>query len=231
MRILLYMQPNRETSRFQSYLRKGYIETDKALLNDQHMGEVVLNIYDAVIVDRDCCDSYEVIRGLRQKNASIPIVLFSGALRPEEHIRYLELGIDYRLIRPFEWREALCCMRMLGGRGAKEAAALPALGNVQLMEGVLRNAENGLQETLRLKEQQLLEVFFQNPRQIVSRDVLIEHAWGIESKAEYNQLEVYISFLRKKLKQLNANVCIRTSRGIGYSMVLRAEEELADETM
>ena len=218
----MFMPPTRETARFQAYLRKGYIETDQAPLHDQPTSEVILSIYDAVVVDRDCCDSAAVIHHLRQRNASIPIVLLCHALRAEEHIRYLEMGIDYRFVRPFEWREVVCCLRMLVRRKTAEAALPPVLGNVQLLEGLLRNADNGMQETLRLKEQQLLEMLFQNSGQIISRDGLIEHAWGLESRAEYNQLEVYISFIRKKLRRLNANVCIRTSRGIGYSLILCA---------
>jgi len=219
------MHANRENCRFQAYLRKGYIESDRAQPGEQNPGEVILHHYDAVVVDRDCCDSYSVIRNLRQKDAAIPIIVLYNALSPEEHIRYLELGIDYRFAKPFEWREMLCCLRMLFRRRAAETAVPPAIGNIQLLEGSIRNVESGRQETLRLKEHQLLEVFFKNSRQIVSRDVLIEHAWGLESKAEYNQLEVYISFLRKKLRHLNANVCIRTSRGIGYSMILHSDED------
>ena len=69
---------------------------------------------------------------------------------------------------------------------------------------------------LSLKEYQIMEIFMSNPKQIVSKEFFIEKIWGYESDVEYNNIEVYISFLRKKLQSIHANISIKTARGIGY---------------
>ena len=84
---------------------------------------------------------------------------------------------------------------------------------------------NGESIKLSLKEFQIIELLFDNPKQIIKKEVIIEKIWGGDSDAEYNNVEVYISFLRKKIEQLKVSVQIRTSRGIGYSLEEKPESK------
>ena len=82
----------------------------------------------------------------------------------------------------------------------------------------LKNTENGQDVRLGAKEYQLMELFLRNPGQILSKETMQERVWGLESEAEYNNLEVYVSFLRKKLGFIGSRVKIRATRGLGYSL-------------
>ena len=82
----------------------------------------------------------------------------------------------------------------------------------------LKNTENGQEVRLGAKEFQLMEIFLRNPAQILPRESLQERVWGLDSDAEYNSLEVYVSFLRKKLGFIGSRMKIRATRGVGYSL-------------
>ena len=82
----------------------------------------------------------------------------------------------------------------------------------------LKNTGNGQEVRLGAKEYQLMELFLRNPAQILSRETLVERVWGLESDAEYNNLEVYMSFLRKKLSFIGSRMKLKASRGLGYSL-------------
>lgn len=223
MKILLLMQKDQQSSKLQCYLRKEHVESDVAPFDQNSDEELFLDIYDAVVIDGDCCNGHEAIVYLRKNDSLIPVVILCSHLQPEDHIRYLNNGIDYRFEKPYEWKELLCCLRALVRRKMTSSAIHPVHGNIELREGVIRNVESGEQESLSLKEQQLMELFFKNSKQILNKELLIERTWGFDSKAEYNHLEVYISFLRKKLQRVNASIQILTARGIGYSLSLRTD--------
>jgi DNA-binding response OmpR family regulator len=95
-----------------------------------------------------------------------------------------------------------------------------AAGDVELSEGEgkLKCARTGKEIKLGAKEYQLMEFFLRNPGQILPRETIQERIWGYDSEAEYNNLEVYVSFLRKKLSFLGSTVRLKAARGMGYSL-------------
>ena len=93
-------------------------------------------------------------------------------------------------------------------------------GDIELdkKSGKLRNTSNAQEIRLGAKEYQLMELFLRNPAQILEKETIQERVWGLDSEAEYNSLEVYVSFLRKKLSFLGSRTVIRATRGVGYSL-------------
>ena len=85
-------------------------------------------------------------------------------------------------------------------------------------DGKLKNTENGQDVKLGAKEYQLMELFLRNPGRILSKETMHERVWGLESDAEYNNLEVYVSFLRKKLAFIGSRMKIKATRGVGYAL-------------
>jgi DNA-binding response OmpR family regulator len=85
-------------------------------------------------------------------------------------------------------------------------------------DGKLKNINKGQEVKLGAKEYQLMEIFLRNPAQILTKETLQDRVWGLESDAEYNNLEVYVSFLRKKMSFIGSRVKIKATRGVGYSL-------------
>ena len=117
-------------------------------------------------------------------------------------------------------RELLACLHTITRRKTDAPKMELAFGDISLdrQTGSLRCSSTGKEIKLGAKEYQLLEVFLRNPRQIMGKDLLTDRVWGYDSEAEYNNLEVYISFVRKKLTFVGSGVKIKTTRGLGYSL-------------
>jgi len=116
--------------------------------------------------------------------------------------------------------ELLACLRTITRRRDTVPMEELVFGDAELLgrEGKLLCRETGQSVKLGVKELQLLELLFCNPGQILSKETLIERVWGFESDAEYNNLEVYFSFIRKKLTFVGSRIKIKASRGLGYSL-------------
>ena len=116
--------------------------------------------------------------------------------------------------------ELIACLRAITRQGDGKPVMALSYGGVSLSEkdARLQCDLSGQSVKLGAKEYQLMELFLRNPGQILPKETLIERVWGYESDAEYNNLEVYVSFLRKKLTFIGAQVKIRASRGLGYSL-------------
>jgi len=138
----------------------------------------------------------------------------------QDRVRGLQGGADYYLPKPFQMEELVACLRAITRRGDGAPVMALSYGGVSLSEKDARLMCEATGESVKLgaKEYQLMELFLRNPGQILPKETLIERVWGYESDAEYNNLEVYVSFLRKKLTFIGAGVKIKASRGLGYSL-------------
>ena len=160
-----------------------------------------------------------MLRELRGQKVSTPVLMLTGG-GVEDRVQGLESGADYYLPKPFETEELMACLKVITRRAEVSPRLTTGAGDLELLQGQgkLRCTATGKEIALSAKEYQMMELFLRNPGQILPKETIFERVWGIDSEAEYNSLEVYMSFLRKKLDFLGSAVRVKTSRGLGYSI-------------
>lgn len=178
--------------------------------------------YDAIILDvmLPGMDGFTVLKEIRKQGIHTPVLMLTARGDLEDRVRGLDYGADYYLPKPFEKEELIACLRAITRRKEDVVISELSFGDVRLSEkdGSLACTVSGESVRLGAKEYQMMELFIRNPRQILSKEIIIERIWGLDSEAEYNSREVYVSFLRKKLGFIGAKVTIKTTRGLGYSL-------------
>ena len=176
--------------------------------------------YDVIILDimMPKMSGIEVLDQLRAQGIHTPILMLTAKSQIEDRIFGLDKGADDYLSKPFAMGELLARVRAMSRRKSEFTPNLITIGNISL------NTENyelsNDKSSLRLgnKEFQMLEMLMTNPKRMISTQQFMERIWGYDAEAEINVVWVYISYLRKKLASLEANVKIKAVRGIGYSL-------------
>ena len=168
-------------------------------------------------------NGFQVARTLRKERNGIAILMLTAKSDILDRVEGLDSGADYYLTKPFDKRELLACINALLRRQGKEVNQI-SFGNIalDLDSSELICGEN----TIRLssKEFQMMKLLLSEGKNNITKNTFLEKIWGYESDATENNVEVYIGFLRKKLKSLSSNISIVASRGLGYHL----EEEKHD---
>ncbi|WP_108849467.1 response regulator transcription factor [Clostridium drakei] len=176
--------------------------------------------YDVIILDimMPKMNGLETLENLRKKGIHTPILMLTAKAEIEDRIVGLDAGADDYLSKPFAMGELLARVRAMTRRKSEFTPNLIKIGNISL------NKENyelsNKKSSLRLgnKEFQMLEMLMSNPKCLISTEQFMERIWGYDAEAEINVVWVYISYLRKKLASLNANIKIKAGRGVGYKL-------------
>ena len=222
MRVLLVEDDRRLSAAVCKLLEKERIAVDPVYDGNDGLDWALGEEYDAVILDvmLPGMDGFSVLRELRKEKVSAPVLMLTARASLEDRLTGLDSGADYYLPKPFESAELVSCLRAITRRGNRAPVMSLSCGDISLdqKDGKLRNTETGRDVKLGAKEFQLMEIFLRNPAQILPRETLQERVWGLDSDAEYNSLEVYVSFLRKKLGFIGSRMKIRATRGVGYSL-------------
>jgi DNA-binding response OmpR family regulator len=158
----------------------------------------------------------EFFKNLRKEKISTPILMLTAKDEIDDKVFGLDLGADDYMTKPFSTSELLARIRALSRRKGEVIDEELEYKDIvlKMKRNELVSGENKVK--LSLKEFKIMEFFMNNPEQIITKERLIDKIWGDDSDAEYNNVEVYISFLRKKLQFINAKTQIKTSRGSGY---------------
>ncbi|MCH3965831.1 MAG: response regulator transcription factor [Clostridium sp.] len=222
MRLLLIEDEIMLSDALAYILRKNNYNVDVANdgIEGQEMAET--EIYDIIILDRMLPgkDGLDILKGLRKKGIEIPVIILTAMDSVENRVEGLDNGADDYLIKPFSKEELLARIRALGRRNMNYIQD----GNIKLnsllfdpLKGEIEYNENKVKLTS--KESQLLELLARNKNQVITRDQILDRVWGIDSDIEMNNnIEVYFSHLRKKLKCIKSGVVIETVRGVGYCL-------------
>ncbi|MEB3102454.1 response regulator transcription factor [Ferviditalea candida] len=181
---------------------------------------------DLVILDimMPGIDGWEVCRRIREAGSSVPILMLTAKDDVRDRVKGLDLGADDYLVKPFALEELLARVRALLRRSTemKEAPDHKLIFEDLTMDLDTREVfRDGKRIDLTTKEFELLHLFLQNPKRVLSRDIIMEKIWGYDYSGESNVLEVYIALLRQKTEEHGGNRMIQTVRGAGY--VLRGE--------
>ena len=184
-----------------------------------------LGVYDLLILDvmMPKLDGFQLARQVRAKRCGTPILMLTARSELEDRIEGLNAGADYYLTKPFENAEFLACVRSLLRRQSEIVSERLTFGDLtlDLSTSTLECGDRSIR--LSSKELEIMQILFQNGGRIVSKETLLLKAWGYDSGAEDNHVEVYISFLRKKLTLLSSGVSIATVRRLGYHLEERMQ--------
>ncbi len=202
-------------------LKRNMYSVDTAYDGISGLDNALTGVYDCILLDimLPGMDGMEVLRRLRSEKVSTPILLLTARSEVDDKINGLDCGADDYLTKPFVTGELLARVRALTRRKGEiideNRVEFNGLG---LHKNTCSISYGGSDVKLSLKEYQIMELLIANPHQILPKERIIEKIWGYESDIEYNNIEVYISFLRKKISVISAPVQIKTARGIGYSL-------------
>ena len=220
MRVLIVEDETRLAATLKDMLEMDGYTADVRHDGESGLDEALSNIYDVCILDvmLPKLDGFEVLRRLRAAKSGLPVLLLTARSEVTDRVRGLDSGADYYLTKPFEPKELLACIRALTRRQ-------PEIRETGVMEyGDLTLDKNGFtlhcgERNLRLskKEYDLMELLMLNREMVLTKETILLKIWGYESGDE-NSVEVYISFLRRKLSHLRSSVRIQTIRMAGYRL-------------
>lgn len=183
------------------------------------LDNALTGVYDCIILDimLPGMNGIEILKNIRREKISTPVLLLTARSEVEDKINGLDCGADDYLTKPFVTGELLARVRALTRRKGEFADENKlSYSGLELNKNSCSIGCGGNDVKLSLKEYQIMELLMTNPKQILPKERIIEKIWGYDSDVEYNNIEVYISFLRKKLSVISAPIQIKTARGIGY---------------
>lgn len=220
MRILLVEDEIHLAQALTEILKKNQYAADAVYDGKSGLEYALSGVYDLIILDimLPKMSGIEILKNLRAEKMSVPVLMLTAKDEIEDKVAGLDYGADDYMTKPFSTDELLARVRALLRRKGEVVDDEVVFGDIslKLKKNELVCGEN--QVKLSLKEFQILELMMYNPDQILTKERIIDKIWGGDSDAEYNNVEVYISFLRKKLQFLGAKTEIKTVRGVGYSL-------------
>ncbi len=223
MRLLLAEDERSLSRAVCAILEKNNYAVDAAYDGVEALDYLESGNYDGVILDimMPKMDGLTVLKTLRARGNLIPVLLLTAKSEIDDKVTGLDAGANDYLTKPFAGKELLARIRaMLRVQTAQPDVRL-TVGNITLDRSTYEVSSPDGRFRLAGKEYQMLEMFMANPRQLISAERFMEKIWGYDSEAEINVVWVYISYLRKKLTALNANVQIKATRGAGYSLEVK----------
>ena len=225
MKILLVEDEKRMSEALCEILMQEKYDTDAFLDGISGLDAARSGIYDLLILDvmLPGINGFEIARTVRREGIQTPILMLTARSDTDDKVSGLDSGADDYLTKPFETKELLARVRALLRRNnilKTDDTGNLVSGDLKLdrNRSMLINTENGMDVRLSEKELHIMEIFLANEGTIVGKEQLAIKIWGFENEAEYNNVEVYISFTRKKLQFLASMMEIKALRGLGYEL-------------
>lgn len=220
MRILVVEDEKRLASTLADMLGQENYLVDLAYDGESGLDNVMSGIYDAAILDvmLPGLDGFEIVRRLRGEGVALPVLLLTARTDTADRVTGLDCGADYYLTKPFAREELLACLRALLRRQGEVVAEELRYGDLtlNLLTGILSCGTR--QVSLSAREFELMRLLLINRENLISKETLLVKVWGYESEVEGNVVEVYLSFLRKKLNHIKSTVRIESMRRMGYHL-------------
>lgn len=219
MKILVIEDEVQLADALSELLRRNMYSVDTFYNGVDGLDNALTGLYDCIILDimLPKMNGIEVLKNLRSEKINTPVLLLTAKSEIDDKINGLDCGADDYLTKPFVTGELLARVRAMTRRKGEiiDENRVEYKG-LELHRNTCSISCCGEDVKLSLKEYNVMEMLIANPRQILPKERIIEKIWGSESDVEYNNIEVYISFLRKKIAAVSAPVQIKTARGIGY---------------
>jgi two-component system response regulator ArlR len=205
-------------------LKKENFTVDIVTDGEKGENEALTNIYDLILLDimLPNKDGFQILDNLRKEKIGTPIIILTAKSEMRDKLNGLENGADDYITKPFHMRELVARVKVILKRKTNvEDMSILEYHDLKLdvRTGKMTSSDNEI--LINGKELDLLEILLVNRNQIVNREFLANKIWGYNSDAEYNNVEVYVSFLRKKLKLIKSSVKIKAVRGMGYKLEVK----------
>ncbi len=219
MRILLVEDEKALSKALIKIFEKNNYSVDAVYDGEDALACLEAGCYDAAVLDIMIpkMDGITVLKKIRAEGNQIPVLILTARSEIEDRVQGLDSGANDYLPKPFDTRELLARIRSITRTRAEADTKLSA-GNITLDRATFELASPNGSFRLANKEYQMMEYLMVNPHRIISSEMFMERIWGYENEAEINVVWVYISYLRKKLTALGADVQIKSSRNAGYSL-------------
>ena len=221
MRVLIVEDSVSLTDALESVLKREKFTVEVAHDGEEGVAYAETGVYDVILMDvmMPVKSGIEATRELRAKKVNTPIIMLTALSEERDKIAALDCGADDYITKPFSMSELLARIRAVTRR---KGEIIPedglSYGGVTLNLYTYMLSSGEKQIKLSKKEAEIVRYFFEKPSFVAQRDQLISKVWGFDSEFESNNLEVFISFLRKKLRFLDARFTIVPVRGVGYRL-------------
>ncbi len=222
MRLLLVEDETRMAQALCEILRQERYEVDWFPDGESGLHALKSDIYDAAVLDvmLPKLSGYEMVKQAREQGIRTPILMLTAKSELEDKIEGLDSGADDYLTKPFLTGELLARLRAICRRNLPTTDGSLTFGDIALntSNAMLSCKTSNLSVRIGEKEMRILEYLISNQGQIITREQIALKVWGFDSNTEYNNVEVYMSFTRKKLTFIKAKTEIKAVRGIGYEL-------------
>ena len=176
--------------------------------------------YDIIVLDimMPKMDGITVLKNIRKEGISVPVLMLTAKSELDDKIEGLDSGADDYLTKPFAMKELLARVRSITRRQGEVAGQTLSYNDLKLDRSSFSMSCGDESISLPNKEFQMMEMMMTNPGQIFSQDQFMDRIWGLDSDTDFSVVWVYVSYLRKKLKNIGSNVTIKATRNVGYSL-------------
>ena len=220
MRLLLAEDEPTLSGAITAMLRKNNYEADAVFNGEDAIDYLKLGQYDGAILDVTMPKKtgFEVLLDVRKSGIHLPILMLTARSDVRDKVFALDNGANDYLTKPFHYQELLARIRCMTRKPGGPCTSKIHFGNISLDRADYELSSPYGSRPLTNKEYQLMEKLISEPRRLISTESLLENIWGMDSDAHPHVVWIYISYLRKKLTELKADVRIRLSRGVGYAL-------------
>lgn len=220
MRLLLAEDEKSLSKAIITILQKNNYSADAAYDGEEALDYLASGNYDGVILDimMPKLDGISVLKKLREQGNKIPILMLTAKSEVDDKVLGLDSGANDYLTKPFNTKELLARIRAMTRNQNEQMDSKMKFGNIVLDRATFELSSPSGNFRLANKEFQIMEMLMMNPRCLISAERFLEKVWGYDSEVEINVVWVYISYLRKKLAALHANIQIKAQRNAGYSL-------------
>lgn len=219
MRILLAEDERSLARALLKIFEKNHYSADAVYDGEEALYYLENGNYDVAILDvmMPKMDGITVLKTIRSNGNKIPVMILTAKAEIDDKVLGLDSGANYYLTKPFDTKELFAGIRAIT-RSVAELDSKLMFGNITLDRKTFTLSSESGSFRLANKEFQMMEMLITNPRRLISAELFMEKIWGYDSDSEINVVWVYISYLRKKLAALNANIEIKATRNAGYSL-------------
>lgn len=220
MRLLLCEDERSLSRAIETILKRNNYSVDAVYNGKDALDYITVGNYDGIILDimMPIMDGIQVLKEIRAKKINTPVLILTAKSEIDDKVKGLDSGANDYLTKPFDARELLARIRAMTRETDRQSDSKLRLGNIVLDCASYELSSPSGSYKLANKEFQMMEMLMKNPKRLISTELFMEKIWGYDTESEISVVWVYISYLRKKLLALDADIQIRAQRNSGYSL-------------